>query len=69
MKFFLAERSLNQPKAPRICIRSTNQSNRSISARLFSYFDYFVRVFAFQGHTKITLLPIASLIMRYGSKR
>ena len=55
MKFFLAERSLNQPKAPRICIRSTNQSNRSISVRLLSYF---ARVFSFQGHTKITLLPI-----------
>ena len=28
---FSAERSLNQPKAIRVCIRSINQSNRSIS--------------------------------------
>ena len=34
MKFFSPERSLNQPKATRICIRSINQSNRSISVRL-----------------------------------
>ena len=35
MTFFLPERSLNQPKATRVCIRSINQSNRSISVRLF----------------------------------
>ena len=55
---FSAERSLHQPNATRVCIRSTNQSNRSISVRLLSYF---VRVFSFQGHTKITLLPITLL--------
>ena len=50
---FSAERSLNQPKATRVCIRSTNQSNRSISVRLL--FLFCSRVFLFQGHTKIAL--------------
>ena len=35
---FSAERSLNQPKATRVCIRSINQSNRFISARLLFLF-------------------------------
>ena len=35
---FSAERSLNQPKATRVCIRSINQSNRSISVRLLFLF-------------------------------
>ena len=34
-KFFSPERSLNQTKAKRACISSINQSNRSISFRLF----------------------------------
>ena len=34
MKFFSVERSFNQPKASRVCIRSINQSNRSFSVRL-----------------------------------
>ena len=33
MKFFSAERSLNQPKATRLCIRSISLPNRSISVR------------------------------------
>ena len=37
-KVFSPERSLNQPKATRVCIRSTNQSNRSISVRFFFLF-------------------------------
>ena len=37
-KFFSPERSLNQPKATRVCIRSINQSNRSISVRLLFLF-------------------------------
>ena len=41
---FIPERSLNQPKATRVCIRSTNQSNRSISVRLLFLF---VRAFSF----------------------
>jgi len=35
---FTPERSLNQPKATRVCIRSINQSNRSISVRLLFLF-------------------------------
>ena len=35
---FSPERSLNQPKATRLCIRSMNQSNRSISFRLLLLF-------------------------------
>ena len=35
---FWPERSLNQPKATRVCIRSINQSNRSISVRLLFLF-------------------------------
>ena len=35
---FSAERSLNQPKARYVCIRSINQSNLSISVRLLSLF-------------------------------
>ena len=31
---FIPERSLNQPKATRVCIRSTNRSNRCIFVRL-----------------------------------
>ena len=40
---FSAERSLNQPKATRVCIRSINQSNRCIPVRLF--FLFYSRVF------------------------
>ena len=36
---FSPERSLNRPKATRVCIRSTNQSNRSISV-LFARFHF-----------------------------
>ena len=38
MKFFLPECSLNQPKATRVCIRSINQSHRSISVPLLFLF-------------------------------
>ena len=40
---FSAERSLNQPKARCVCIRSINQSNRFISVRLLFLF-LFARV-------------------------
>ena len=40
---FSPERSLKQPKATRVCIRSINQSNRSISVRLL--FLFCLRVF------------------------
>ena len=52
--FFHPERWLNQPKAARICIRSINQSNRSISVRLLFGF---IRALSFHGHTKIALGP------------
>ena len=45
---FSAERSLNQPKATRVCIRSTNQSNRCISVRLL--FLFCLRVFISRSH-------------------
>ena len=40
---FEPKRSLNQPKATRVCIRSTNQSNCCISVRLL--FLFCLRVF------------------------
>ena len=49
---FFTERSLNQPKATLVCIRSINQSNRSISLVVVSVF---FRPFSFQGHTNIAL--------------
>ena len=52
MKFFSPECSLNQPKATRVCIRSINQLNRSISSRLCFLFRSRV---SFQDHTKIAL--------------
>ena len=39
---FSPERSLNQPKATRVCIRSINQSNRSISVRLLFCLHVFI---------------------------
>ena len=42
--FFSPERSLNQPKATRVCIRSINQSNRSISVRLLFYSCVFMPI-------------------------
>ena len=47
------ERSLNQPKATPVCIRSINQSNRSICVVVCCF--CFVCAFSFQGHTKIAL--------------
>ena len=48
----VSERSLDQPKATRVCIRSLNQSNRSISVRLL--FLFCSRVFI-SGSTKTAL--------------
>ena len=52
LTFFSPECSLNQPKATRVCIRSINQLNRSISSRLCFLFRSRV---SFQDHTKIAL--------------
>ena len=65
MKFFSAERSLNQPKATRICIRSIDQSNHSISVRLLflfcsrvfisrSYENRFIRIKSFVQTANLT---------------
>ena len=52
---FLHERSLNQqPKATRICIRSINQSNRSISVRLL--FLFCSRVFISRSYKNHSIL-------------
>ena len=50
--FFHPSVRLTKPKATRVCIRSINQSNRSISVRLLFLI---VRAVSFQGHTKIAL--------------
>ena len=52
---FSPERSLNQPKDMRVCIRSINQSNHSIPV---SCCLCFIRTFTIQSHTKIALLEI-----------
>ena len=48
---FSPERSLNQPKATRVCILSINQSNRSISVGSLFLFRFHTDL----GHTKIAL--------------
>ena len=60
---FSPERSLNQPKATRVCIRSINQSNRSISIHLKCF--CFVRAFSFQDHMKIALIESKATFTRY----
>ena len=52
-KVFSPERSLNQPKAKRVCIRSINQSNRSISVRLLFLFCSGVFISrSYENHSK-----------------
>ena len=62
---FSAERSLNQPKATRVWIRSIDQSNRSISVRLLflfcsrafisrSYENRFIRIKSFVQTANLT---------------
>ena len=53
MKFF-TRCSLNQPKATRVCIRSINQSNRSISVRLL--FLFCSRVFMSRSYEDHSIL-------------
>ena len=60
-EFFSAERSLTQPKAMRVCIRSINQSNRSICVVVCCF--CFVRAFSFQGHTKIAVISRKNLAL------
>ena len=64
---FSAERSLNQPKATRVCIRSTNQSNRSISFRLLFLivraFSFFIRKSLYSHIFVFVLLSLQSFNM------
>ena len=50
---FSPERSLNQPKPTHVCIRSINQSNRSISVRLL--FPFCSRVFISRSYENRSL--------------
>ena len=51
LEVFSLERSLNQPKASRVCIRSLNQSNRPISSISVSLlFMFCSRVFVSRSH-------------------
>ena len=51
---FPPERSLNQPKATRVCIRSINHSNRSFFVRLF--FLFCLRVFMSRSYENPSIL-------------
>ena len=58
VKFFSPERSLNQPKAARVCIHSINQSNRSISVRLLFLFCSRVFISRSYENCSIWLSPL-----------
>ena len=67
---FSAERSLNQQKATRVCIRSMNQSNRSISVRLLFLFCsrvFISRLYENSSNTKcqerILLIPATCYLL------
>ena len=51
---FSPERSLNQPKATRVCIRSINHSNRSFFVRCF--FLFCLRVFMSRSYENPSIL-------------
>ena len=51
--FFSPECSLIQPKATRVCVRSINQSNSSISVRLL--FLFCSRVFISRSHENLSI--------------
>ena len=63
MKFFLRERSLNQPKATHVCIRSIHQSNRSISVRLL--FLFCSRVFISRSYESRSISTLFGIIHVY----
>ena len=56
MKFFSPERSLDQPKATRGCIRSINQSKRSIFVRLL--FLFCPRVFISRSYENCSIIVL-----------
>ena len=58
---FLAERSLNQPKASCVCIRSINQSNRSISVLLL--FLFCSRVFISRSYENRSIKTVMIMII------
>ena len=59
---FSPERSLNQPKARCVCIRSINQSNRFISVRLLLLFCS--RVFNSRSYENCSILVHTALLIR-----
>ena len=61
---FSAERSLNQPKAARVCIRSINQSNRSISVRLL--FLFCLRVFISRSYENRSIVRFVDVVIITG---
>ena len=56
VKFFSPERSLNQPKTARVCIRSINQSKRSISVRLL--FQFCSRAFISRSYENRSIMSL-----------
>ena len=60
MTLFSPQRSLNPPKATRVCIRSINQSNRPISGRLL--FLFCSRVFILRSYENRSMLSIVKLV-------
>ena len=63
---FLAERSLNQPKASCVCIRSINQSNRSISVLLL--FLFCSRVFISRSYENRSVSPWGKKFLHWNSE-
>ena len=63
---FSAERSLNQPKASCVCIRSINQSNRSISVLLL--FLFCSRVFISRSYENRSVSPWGKKFLHWNSE-
>ena len=57
MKFFHPKRSLNQPKATRVFIRSINQSNRSISVHFHLLLLFCSGVFISRSYENLSIIP------------
>ena len=63
---FRAERSLNQPKARCVCIRSINQSNRCISVLLL--FLFCSRVFISRSYENRSVSPWGKKFLHWNSE-
>ena len=61
---FSPESSLNQPKATRVCIRSTRQSNRCISVRFL--FLFCSRVFILRSYENHSNSVLKQLLSAFG---